>query len=500
MLWFDFVNKAANRVMSDFADQIIGELSGPDLFTIFQSLGSAGALYTLLSPYFVAYSIFSRDRQLANRFLGSISRNAIGVGRQRDKVRLAHFTDTFHEINGVALTMRQELETALEAGKFMRIITCDDSVSDRPPGVVNFNPTGGHDLPEYPDQPINYPPFLEMLRYCYENNVTVIHSATPGPIGLAALGVARILKLPIVSTYHTALPQYAGILTRDIGVEEAAWKYVLWYYNQMDLVLVSSRSNVFELKEKGIPERKMVLFPRGIDTERFRPRVSNREDHEGRLGERPLRLLYVGRVSREKNMEILEKAFLKLAADKVDVELHIVGDGPYLPEMKENLKNHPAVFTGFLEGEALCEAYRRCDLFVFPSATDTFGIVVLEAQASGLPVIVTDRGGPMENMIDGKTGLRVPANDAAAIADACAGLAARPGFLHLMGANARKYMEDRSLQEGFYGDSDHISKTHRRPGKKPCKGRRRGLVPARSRSQGGEIRLIDPGRSGCLIF
>lgn len=445
--WFDFVNKSANRIMADFADHIIGQLSGADLFTVFQSLGSAAALYTLLSPYFVSYSVFSGDRKLAGNFLGNITRDATGVDRQRERVRLAHFTDTFYEINGVALTLRQSLQTALAADKFMRIITCDHTARMRPEGVVNFSPTGGHSLPEYPEQPISYPPFLEMLRFCHENNISVIHSATPGPIGLAALGVSRILKLPIVSTYHTSLPQYAGILTKDPGVEDAAWKFVLWYYKQMDLIFVSSRANLTELKEKGIPERKLVLFPRGIDTERFHP--PGRNGSEGERADRPFRLLYVGRVSREKNMDVLERAFAELISGGTDLELLVVGDGPYLDGMKENLKGLPAIFTGYLEGEVLCEAYRRSDLFVFPSATDTFGNVVLESQASGLPVIVTDQGGPKENMIPGKTGLTVPAGNPEALAGAIANLAASPDVLRQMGENARKYMEDRSFKKAF---------------------------------------------------
>ena len=116
------------------------------------------------------------------------------------------------------------------------------------------------------------------------------------------------------------------------------------------------------------------------------------------------KILYVGRISKEKDLNVLAQAFRRLTQTHADVELILVGDGPYLNELKELLAGTPSIFTGYREGEQLAAIYASCDLFAFPSATDTFGNVVLEAQASGLPVIVTDSGGPQENMIPHKTG------------------------------------------------------------------------------------------------
>jgi glycosyltransferase involved in cell wall biosynthesis len=127
----------------------------------------------------------------------------------------------------------------------------------------------------------------------------------------------------------------------------------------------------------------------------------------------------------------------------------VVGDGPYLSEMTTNMKGLPVRFTGALSGEALKRMYASCDIFVFPSATDTFGNVVLEAQASGLPVIVTDQGGPMENMVDGKTGLVVRAGDSQSLAKAMDRLARNPERVRTMGRAARDHMESRSFEEAF---------------------------------------------------
>jgi glycosyltransferase involved in cell wall biosynthesis len=305
-------------------------------------------------------------------------------------------------------------------------------------------------LAEYPDIKLYYPPFLKMLEYCYTEGFTHIHTATPGPIGLAALAISQILKLPIFGTYHTALPQYASFLTDDSAMEELMWKFSLWYYNQMDVVYVPSKATGMELEKKGIKKEKIAFYPRGIDLERFHPSKRN-GFFRNRFGvdQGNLKLLYVGRVSKEKNMPFLVEAFKQLADMRSNVRLILVGDGPYLAEMKAALGGLPATFTGFLSGESLAQAYASSDLFVFPSTTDTFGNVVLEAQASGLPVIVTDEGGPKENLIPDKTGFVVPAEDTEAFIEAVLKLSENPQLMEKMKRHARQYMENRSFEAAY---------------------------------------------------
>ena len=162
-----------------------------------------------------------------------------------------------------------------------------------------------------------------------------------------------------------------------------------------------------------------------------------------------VKLLYVGRVSKEKNLEILVKVFRSLVQSGEKVNLFIVGDGPYREEMEQALTETPTIFMGYVEGEALAEVYASCDLFVFPSTTDTFGNVVLEAQASGLPVIVTDCGGPQENIIPGKTGLIVEGNSEKSLLDGIQTLLSDPRRLKEMGKAARGYAESRSFDIAF---------------------------------------------------
>ena len=449
--WFSFVNRSANQVMKHSADHLLRKIAQGSIFDIFHSLGSAVALYALLAPYFLSYSMFAHDRKFSREIRQSLAadRGHPEPG-SASTPRVAHFTDTYYEVNGVALTLQQQLSVALATSKDMTIITCaPDEAVQAADGVQNFTPIGVFELPEYPELKLFYPPLLEMLRFCFDKDITHIHSATPGPIGLAALALAKLMHLPIYGTYHTSLPQYTQCLTQDFAMEELMWRFTLWYYDQMDLVFAPSHATANELIAKGLSPKKVRVYPRGIDIERFHPSKRNGFYEKRFQFRNETRLLYVGRVSREKNLHILEQAFRELARERNDVRLIIVGGGPYREEMERNLGGTPAVFTGYLDGEALAQAYASADVFVFPSTTDTFGNVVLEAQASGLPVIVSAEGGPQENLIPDQTGFIVPSTTAQAYCQAITTLLDNPDLLRTMRAQAREYMENRSFGRSF---------------------------------------------------
>lgn len=449
-LWFDFVNQLSNKVLFHAGDHLLGQASGANLFNIFQTIGSLGGLYSLLAPYFVAFVHFAKDNETNTTVLNRFAKYKNGVQQSKSRVRLGHFTDTFYDVNGVAQTLQQQVQAALKHDKQLTIITCDAQAEKTGKGVKNFTPTGVYEIPEYTEQKLYYPPFLEMLDYCYQQGFTHIHSATPGPIGLAALAIAKILKLPLTSTYHTQFPQYAQYLTGDDFIEDLTWKFMIWYYDQMDQIYVSSQNSFDELTERGIKAEKIRIMPRGINTEVFHPsKQCDILTTNFGVDEAALKFLYVGRVSREKNLPILVNAFKALCKTSDKAHLTVVGDGPYADEMKHLLKDYPVTFTGYLSGEPLCRVYASADIFVFPSTTDTFGNVVLEAQASGLPVIVSDLGGPCENMLDQKTGIIVKSDDVAALSSAMQQFLNTPRLRGQMAEHARAYMEDRSFENAF---------------------------------------------------
>jgi glycosyltransferase involved in cell wall biosynthesis len=176
-----------------------------------------------------------------------------------------------------------------------------------------------------------------------------------------------------------------------------------------------------------------------VDTEAFSP---SRRDPGiwGRLGfQAGMTFLYVGRVSKEKNLELLADAFRLLGREYPETGLVIVGDGPYREALEERLAGTNCLFTGFRGGDELRALYASADVFVFPSTTDTFGNVVLEAQASGLPVIVSDQGGPHELMINGTTGVVISELTPRTLADGMARYAAEPNLAAEMGRAATRF-------------------------------------------------------------
>jgi glycosyltransferase involved in cell wall biosynthesis len=448
--WFRFVNHVSNKLFCHLADHIIDSLPGPHVLNLFNSLGSAGALYCVLAPYFVAFSVFSDDRELTrhvqHRFLPGCGTDAGNGGREG---KVAHFTDTAYDINGVAQTLKRQLRAARRSGRQYEVLTSGEAGDKRIDGVHNFSPVSSYELSLYPEQKLYYPPFLDMLDFCYRHNFTHIHSSTAGPVGLAALAIARILRIPIVGTYHTALPHYVHHITGDPAVSDAVWKYVLWYYDQMDTICVLSSSTAQELTSKGIDPAKMQILPPGVDRKLFHP--GKRDGCLAKLGLKPhtAKLLYVGRISREKNLPLLVTVFRELCRSARNVELVVVGQGPYLHGMKEDLKGLPCTFTGSLDGEALAAVYASSDLFVFPSTTDTFGNAVLEAQASGLPVIVTDQGGPQEIIRSGETGVVTRGSDPANFLQAVRTLLQDERLRRQMGKAAREFTRQYGFEEAF---------------------------------------------------
>jgi glycosyltransferase involved in cell wall biosynthesis len=447
--WFSVLNQLAQKLLGQFHRKLSKALAGVNLIDLLNSVTSSGLVYLALAPYTAAFSSFSADRQFGTSLLEKFLPPDHEERQAASQFLMAHFTDTYYEVNGVALSLKQQMEAARRTDKDYVIITCDHKKRPDRPGIKNFPPLGVLHLPEYREQKLFHPPFLDILNYCHLRRFTHILAATPGPLGLTAMAVARILHLRLWGTYHTALPQYADYLTQDPTVVQLIWKYIVWFYNQMELVFVPSRSTAEELQAKGVSADKIRIFPRGVNLERFHPAKRN-GFLEGQVqGKDVTKLLYVGRVSREKNLEVLVRVFKKLLQDQAAVHLVVVGDGPYLEDMQQDLAGTPCTFTGYLHGEDLAAAYASCDLFIFPSTTDTFGNVVLEAQASGIPVIVTDAGGPKENVLDGKTGLIVRGDSDKGLLKAIRSLLAHPERLKEMGLTARRYMEERPFDAAF---------------------------------------------------
>jgi glycosyltransferase involved in cell wall biosynthesis len=431
--WFDVVSSATDATIKETLDYLIKQFDSKNIFNIFQTLGNMSSLYMLTVPYYVSYFIFQQTRNFSTTL--NIEDKIV---TQPAKRKVAHFTDTFYEVNGVVKTLRQAQRTAHKYGFDYTFITCVEKDSEL--GEVTFKPVETYPLEGYEELAVAIPPLLDMLEYCYRENFTHIHAATPGPVGLAGMLIAKILQRPFISTYHTAFPQYVEAGLDDAFMTDACWQYMRWFYNKCLKVFVPSQALIEDLREHNVNKDNLFLFPRGIDIERFHPTEKMDSDDD------KFYLLYVGRVSKEKNLDILAEAFKRL--DNENVELIIVGDGPYRKDMEKSLKGFSATFTGYLNGEALVQAYQQADLFVFPSTTDTFGNVVLEAHACGIPTLVTDMGGPAESVVDGETGRVVKGNDVHALKAGIIGMLDK-ALLNKLGAQAREVVEKRSFDHAF---------------------------------------------------
>lgn len=296
-------------------------------------------------------------------------------------------------------------------------------------------------MPEYPDIKLHLPPIMEIIDFIEREGFTRIHVSTPGTLGLLAIFIAKLMDIPISSTYHTNFPQYLMSLTNDVFLENLSWKYIIWFYNQTEEVLVPSKSTQNQIIEKGLSREKVKPLLRWVDTETFSPKKRNPRIWEKYNLDGEVKLLYVGRISKEKNLELLADAFIALIKSGFHSYLIFAGDGPYRRDLESKLAGLPVQFTGFLTGEELTTLYASSDVFVFPSATDTFGNVVLEAQASGLPVIVSDEGGPKELMIPDETGYVIKANDKSALVSTMMLFIKDREKMKTMGERARQFIE-----------------------------------------------------------
>jgi glycosyltransferase involved in cell wall biosynthesis len=360
----------------------------------------------------------------------------------------AWFTDTLEDVNGVATTIRKMSAAGAEAGKKLEVIvsSSESHIHDIP--IKNFPPIGEFELPEYELQKLSFPPILQMLDYIQREKFTEIIISTPGPVGLTALLAAKMLNLQTSGIYHTDFPQYVRILTEDSFLESVAWRFMHWFYGQLDTVFVNSEEYRQGWIKRGFDPAKLKILPRGLDIELFTParrKPAFWEKFTAVNGQ--VRLLYVGRISREKDLDVLAEAYGRLRDERLPVQLFIVGHGPYSKKLAQLLPE--AVFTGYLTGMELATAYASADIFVFPSTTDTFGNVILEAQASGVPVIVSDSGGPKELVEDKTNGLVTRSRDVDDLMRAIRSLATDKAERKRMGAAARKSVIDRSWPNAF---------------------------------------------------
>lgn len=322
-------------------------------------------------------------------------------------------TDTFlPEINGVTTVLSQMRDGLRARGHRVRILAPDygRSLADED-GILRL---AAIPAPGYNQVRLSWPWFRGLSRWLDAEAPDLVHAVTEGPLGLYGRSYAQRRTLPLVSSFHTDFPRYAGRYLGDWAVAPTQ-RYLRWFHNAARLTQTPSEVTRDELHHLGIPRAE--VWGRGVDTAWFRParRSAERRTALGVRGDQAL-VLHVGRLALEKSVDTLVAAFTAAHERLGDAAVFCVaGDGPRAAWVREALPW--ARHLGFLDRSVLADLYADADLFVFPSATETCGLVALEALASGVPVIGASAGGVKENLREGLTGMLVEPGQAAAFAE-----------------------------------------------------------------------------------
>ena len=368
-------------------------------------------------------------------------------------LQISVVTETYPpEINGVALTVERMVEGLKRRQHRLQLIRPKQGEFDRPGKVgENFELIlqGGIPIPNYDGLKMGLPARKALLRLWLEKRPDIVHISTEGPLGWSALSAAKKLGIPVSSEFHTNFHNYSrhygiGWLRRPII------GYLKKFHNKADCTIVSTSEMEKTLENLGI--RKLVVVPRGVDANRFDPAKRSAElRREWGVGLAQPVCMYVGRLAPEKNLDLAVKAVERMRAMQPGLKCVLVGDGP---ERKSLEERHPEfIFAGMRTGEDLAVHYASADIFLFPSLTETFGNVVVEAMASGLAVVAFDYAAASQHIRHRDNGLLAHvgnssefvrlavdlANDSSLIADL--GQRARQSVLSLDLENVNKRIE-----------------------------------------------------------
>ncbi len=282
-----------------------------------------------------------------------------------------------------------------------------------------------------------------MVQTLTDGRYDAVHVCSPGPVGVAGALIARALSLPLIGSYHTELSAYAGLRSGDEHLASAMALTVGAFYGACDVLLSPSVASDEALARLGAYPGRVLRWDRGVDTSRFDPSLRD----PSLLSAARINVLYAGRITREKGADLLADAFLLAREREPRLHLVLAGGGPERPALEDRLGD-AASFLGWLEGRDLARAYASSDVFLFPSSTDTFGQVILEAQASGLPVIAVAAGGPASLIEQRVTGL-LCRPDAGDLADALLELSSSPLLAERLARGAMAAVRERTWEHAL---------------------------------------------------
>jgi glycosyltransferase involved in cell wall biosynthesis/predicted metal-dependent phosphoesterase TrpH len=357
--------------------------------------------------------------------------------RAGERPRVALIADGIEAMHGVTHTIEQIRERGVP-GFEVDVIGCDPGVDRRLPAAVAL------EVPFYAGMRLGVPGLPDLAEALAEGRYDLVHVTAPGPAGVAATLLSRISGTPLVASYHTELAAYVGLRSGDGGLEAVSRMALGAFYGAPARVFSPSPAADRSLLGLGADQGRIDRWERGVDVTRFTAEKADRDAYPGEI-----KILYAGRLTSEKGVDLLAESFLR--AHRADPRLHLLlaGGGPEEGELRARLGEH-ATFLGWLEGDDLARAYASADVFLFCSRTDTYGQVLLEAGASGLPAVAVSEGGPAALIENRHTGI-LCRPDPDHLGGAVLQLASSPSLRKRLGEaavrNARARSWERALEQ-----------------------------------------------------
>ncbi|MBF0619280.1 MAG: glycosyltransferase [Candidatus Omnitrophica bacterium] len=385
------------------------------------------AITALIRSIFLSLPFLGTFRHLhqSSAIMEEFHRAFLGNVRPEEK-KILWFSDTVDDLNGVSVTLDGFAREALASGLAVRLAAAKAEgrvhrdYQLELPVVYEYTPDF------YPSYTLRFPSLLKSLELIYQEQPTEIIVSTPGPVGLIGILAARLMGIPCRGIYHTDFTRMTELGLSGGSIASLVQGYIRWFYGLVDVIGVPTEETRRMLVQRGHETGRIALFRRGLNRNLIEAVATPAEALRARYGlHNGLTLLYTGRISRDKSVFFLADILKELAAGGFEANLLIAGDGPALEELRVALKGFPrAQCLGLVEHRDLAGLYRIADIFVFPSTMDTFGVSVAEAQAFGVPALVTNAGGPQELIIPGETGVVLKPHDVKAWAGAVVRLSA----------------------------------------------------------------------------
>ncbi|MGB7248355.1 MAG: glycosyltransferase [Phormidesmis sp.] len=353
-------------------------------------------------------------------------------------MRIAIFTETFlPKVDGIVTRLKHTVEHLQSFGNEVCVFCPDGGFREYKGAKIEG--VSGFPLPLYPELKLALPrPSMREMIEAF--NPDLIHVVNPAVLGLGGIYYSQALNIPLVASYHTHLPKY--LEHYNLGMLEGVlWELLKAMHNKAALNLCTSTAMQQELTAHDI--ERVEVWQKGVDTELFRPELRS-DEMRSRLThgytdthpDAPI-LIYIGRLSAEKEIDRIKPVLESMPGAR----LALVGDGPHREELEKHFTGTPTHFVGYLGGEELGAAYASADAFIFPSRTETLGLVLLEAMAAGCPVVAADAGGIPDIVTNGINGFMFDPTDERGAVIATQKLLAMRAERELLRQNARMEAE-----------------------------------------------------------